>query len=50
MNVMAAGRAAGVATAAVTWGPFPADALEELSPNHWINDPVELLSLAGDGR
>jgi len=47
---MAAGRAAGVATAAVTWGPFPSDALEKHLPDHWINDPVELLALAGDGK
>lgn len=47
---MAAGRSAGVATAAVMWGPFSADALEEYRPDHWINDPGELLPLAGDGR
>lgn len=47
---MAAGRGAGVATAAVTWGPFPREALEAHRPDHWIDEPDDLLALAGESR
>lgn len=42
-----AGRAAGVRTAAVGWGPFPRAQLEACAPDHWIAEPAELGSLAG---
>ncbi len=37
------GRAAGVATAAVSWGPFPRELLEAAGPSHWIERPEQLL-------
>ncbi len=40
-----AGRAAGVATAAVTWGPFPRAWLEPTKPDHWVDEPRQLLDL-----
>jgi phosphoglycolate phosphatase-like HAD superfamily hydrolase len=46
---MVAGRDAGVATAAVAWGPFPRASLEQLAPDHWIDNPAELLALAPNG-
>ncbi len=42
---LVAGRAAGVRTAAVGWGPFPPAALEPHEPDHWIREPVELETL-----
>ena len=42
---MAAGRAAGVDTIAVTWGPFPRATLEAQAPTHWIDTPEQLLGL-----
>jgi len=42
---MAAGRAAGVRTAAALWGPFPRDALEPLDPDHWLTCPRDIESL-----
>ena len=42
---MAAGRAAGVATAAVLWGPFSVDALNASSPTFLLERPEEILSL-----
>lgn len=39
------GRAAGVATAAVSWGPFPRQLLEAVGPSHWIERPEQLLEL-----
>ena len=42
---MAAGNGAGVATAAVLWGPFPRSTLEEHDPDFWISDPTELTAL-----
>ena len=42
---MAAGRAAGVATAAVLWGPFGADELSASSPTFLLEKPEEILSL-----
>lgn len=39
---MAAGRAAGVMTAAVLWGPFGRAALEPYEPDYWLARPTEL--------
>jgi pyrophosphatase PpaX len=40
-----AGRAAGVATAAVRWGMFAVNELEASAPDHWLADPADLLAL-----
>jgi len=40
-----AGRAAGVLVAAVTWGAFPAEALEEHGPDWLLTSPAQLGSL-----
>lgn len=40
-----AGRAAGVATAAVTWGPFARKTLEAAGPTHVIITPTQVLDL-----
>jgi pyrophosphatase PpaX len=47
-----AGRAAGMATAAVAWGVFSREALLAARPDYWLEEPGELLglSLRGDGR
>jgi pyrophosphatase PpaX len=45
---LAAGRAAGVATAAVGWGPFPRAILEPHAPDHWIDEPAALGLLTAD--
>jgi pyrophosphatase PpaX len=37
---LTAGRAAGVATAAVLWGPFSRQILEPHAPDHWIEESV----------
>ena len=42
---VAAGRAAGVRTAAVTWGAFPVEGLEPEGPDFLIRRPEELLEL-----
>jgi len=42
---MASGRAAGVATAAALWGPFSRGDLDGSNPDHWLEDPVDLLPL-----
>ena len=39
---MAAGRAAGVLTAAALWGPFNRGHLEAHSPDYWLDSPVEI--------
>jgi pyrophosphatase PpaX len=39
------GRAAGVATVAVGWGPFAREKLEAAGPTHWVDTPDEVLSL-----
>lgn len=44
---MHSGRGAGVATAAVLWGPFTRDDLTGAGPDHWFERPEELLALAG---
>lgn len=42
---IAAGRAAGVATAGVLWGPFAHDTLRSAAPDYLVNEPQELLAL-----
>ena len=42
------GRAAGVKTAAVLWGPFDRSDLADLAPDYWLDRP-EQLSLLADG-
>ncbi len=42
---LAAGRAAGVRTAAVLWGPFPRELLAAQQPDYWIRSPPELTTL-----
>ena len=44
---MRSGRAAGVKTAAVLWGPFGRAHLEDASPDYWLAEPSALLALAG---
>lgn len=36
------GRAAGTATAAATWGPFPEATLRAAAPDHWLTHPDDL--------
>jgi pyrophosphatase PpaX len=42
---MESGRAAGVATGAVLWGPFSREDLAGSSPDHWLEGPEELREL-----
>lgn len=42
---MESGRAAGVKTAAVLWGPFDRAYLEDLSPDYWLEKPDDLRQL-----
>ncbi len=42
---MESGRAAGVKTAAVLWGPFERAHLEDLSPDFWLEKPEDLREL-----
>lgn len=42
---MQAGRAAGVRTVAVRWGPFPAETLQASEPSHWIDRPEDVFAL-----
>lgn len=44
---MKSGRAAGVHTAAVLWGPFTRADLEGTAPDHWLERPEQMLELAG---
>ncbi|HLG05435.1 MAG TPA: HAD-IA family hydrolase [Gemmatimonadales bacterium] len=44
---MESGRAAGVATGAVLWGPFRREHLEETRPSHWLERPADLLRVLG---
>lgn len=44
---MRSGRAAGVKTAAVLWGPFTREELEPTEPDFWLESPEELPSLVG---
>ena len=43
---IACGRAAGVKTAAVLWGPFDRAHLEDLAPDYWLATPGDLVTLA----
>lgn len=40
-----AGRLAGVTTAAVSWGPFPRQLLDTAEPDHWFDEPRQILDL-----
>lgn len=42
---MRSGRAAGVRTAAVLWGPFGREHLEGARPDYWLEKPEELLAM-----
>jgi phosphoglycolate phosphatase-like HAD superfamily hydrolase len=42
---MQSGRAAGVLTAAVLWGPFGRSHLEGARPDYWLERPEELVEL-----
>ena len=42
---MESGRAAGVRTAAVLWGPFRREDLARTAPDYWLERPGELLAL-----
>lgn len=42
-----AGRAAGMRTVGVLWGPFPREVLEAERPDHVIAEPRELVALLG---
>jgi pyrophosphatase PpaX len=44
---MRCGRAAGVRTAAVLWGPFGRGDLESSEPDYWLDTPDDLLALLG---
>jgi pyrophosphatase PpaX len=46
---MRSGRAAGVLTAAVLWGPFGRSHLEGAQPDFWLDQPEDLLRLVGAG-
>ncbi len=45
---MRSGRAAGVHTAAVLWGPFGRSHLEGAEPDYWLERPDELLALVAE--
>jgi pyrophosphatase PpaX len=42
---MRSGRAAGVRTAAVLWGPFGREHLEGAQPDYWLQQPTDLLGV-----
>jgi pyrophosphatase PpaX len=44
---MESGRAAGVRTAAVLWGPFGREHLRPAAPDHWLEEPQDLLEVLG---
>jgi pyrophosphatase PpaX len=44
---MECGRAAGVRTGAVLWGPFGREHLAATRPDHWLERPVDLLRVLG---
>lgn len=48
LHDMESGRSAGVATAAVLWGPFDRQHLSPSSPDHWLEQPSDLLAVLGD--
>jgi pyrophosphatase PpaX len=43
---IACGRAAGVKTAAVLWGPFDRAQLADQDPDYWLERPADLATLA----
>ncbi len=45
---MRSGRAAGVRTAAVLWGPFGRSHLEGAQPDYWLEKPDDLLAVVRD--
>ena len=45
---VAAGRAAGVRTAAALWGPFERETFAEQSPDFWLTHPGQIPSLAAE--
>lgn len=45
---MQSGRAAGVQTAAVLWGPFRREQLALTEPDYWLDTPSDLLKLISD--
>ena len=47
---IAAGKAAGLETAAVAWGVFGRDVLLEAGPDYWLERPAELVGLCLDGE
>jgi pyrophosphatase PpaX len=47
---IAAGKAAGLKTAAVAWGVFGRDVLLEAGPDYWLERPAELVDLCLDGE
>ena len=50
MDDMRSGRAAGVDTAAVLWGPFGREDLATTEPTHWLEGPDDLRRLVlGEG-
>lgn len=49
LHDMESGRAAGTRTAAVLWGPFDRTHLEPSAPDHWLEQPDDLLRLLGLG-
>lgn len=44
---MESGRAAGVKTAAVLWGPFGREQLAHTEPDYWLQEPSDLGALLG---
>lgn len=44
---MESGRAAGVRTAAALWGPFERSLLARSGPDHWLEQPDDLLRVVG---
>lgn len=43
-----AGRAAGVATVAVSWGPYPREDLKACHPTEWLQHPNDIAGLGGE--
>ena len=47
---MQSGRAAGVRTVAILWGPFGRTHLEGAKPDYWIENPEQLVGLVKSGE
>lgn len=47
LHDMECGRAAGMRTAAVLWGPFERSLLSRAGPDHWLEQPADLLGVLG---